>query len=56
MKDTSVVAEWTAYQWMARLEGWGFSTNDTRSIHEAGNKVIKLAEQIKAERAVAGMQ
>ena len=36
--------------------GKGGSTNsDPNDIHKAANEIIALAEQIKAERAVAGM-
>ncbi len=34
----------------------GSSQSGATEYHEAGNKVIALAEQIKAERAVAAMQ
>lgn len=31
-------------------------TQDTRTPHDAGNEIIRLAERIKAERAVATME
>ncbi len=34
----------------------GSNQSGSTEYHEAGNKIIALAEQIKAERAVAGMQ
>ena len=49
------LAECTAYEWMRRVFGWGMSTGDERDMHDAGNEVIRMAEQIKAERAVSGM-
>lgn len=34
----------------------GSNQSGSAEFHEAGNRIIALAEQIKAERAVAGMQ
>ena len=53
--DVMTFSEWTAYQMMQRLEGWGYISNDSRTAHDAGNKIIALAEQIKSERAVIAM-
>lgn len=40
-----------------RLIGKGFSSTDSKyTAHDAGNEVIALAEQIKAERAVIAME
>jgi hypothetical protein len=45
-----------AGSWMQYIEGW-FSTNmEKRNYHDAGNKVIALAEQIKAERSIVAME
>jgi hypothetical protein len=55
MIDRFVSGELIAYGWMRDLEGWGMTNTDDRSFHDAGNKVIALAEQIKAERAVSAM-
>jgi hypothetical protein len=51
-----VKSEFLATQWMVLVYGWFTSTGDERTAWDAGNEVIKLAEQIKAERAIAGMQ
>ncbi len=56
MRDTLVYAELTAFEIMRKIEGWGMCTDEKRTPHDAGNKIIELAEQIKAERAVAAMQ
>ena len=45
-------AELRAYS----LSGRGGDTTDTFSPHDAGNEVIALAEQIKAERAIMAME
>jgi glutamine cyclotransferase len=56
MEERYTSAEFTAYQVMRQCEGWGMCTDDKRTMHDAGNKIIELAERIKAERAVAAIR
>jgi hypothetical protein len=44
--------ELKAYQ----LLGCGSSTDSKQGPHDAGNEIIALAEQIKAERAIMAME
>jgi len=52
--DTIVWPEVQAFYLLAVSKG-ALSTADT-DFHAAGNKIIELAEQIKAARAVSAMQ
>ncbi len=49
----------------SEVEAWVFlekaglismNTNNSEAFHDAGNKIIELAEKIKAERAVYAME
>ncbi len=53
MSDTIVMAEMQALQLLIRAGEMSMDTN--ANAHEAGNKIIELAERIKAQRAVAAM-
>gem|GEM_PF-4924496 len=55
-KTTTVIV--SAELEAARLlwPSYGSTESGTEDIHEAGNRIIALAERIKAERAVAAMQ
>jgi len=55
MIDRLTMGEIIAYTWMRDIKGWGMTNTDTRSMHDAGNEVIALAERIKAERAIVAM-
>jgi hypothetical protein len=53
--DRLTTGELIAYSWMMVVKGWGLDTTDKRSVHDAGNEVILLAERIKAERSTVAM-
>ena len=58
--DIQTWGEIQAWRMLGRLgEHGGYTTTDPSAQmtpHEAGNKIIALAEQIKAERAVVAMK
>ena len=56
-KTTQTKTEIEAWGLLIRAGGYGFEAATWgKNAHDAGNEIIRLAEQIKAERAVAAMK
>ena len=57
-KNIQTKTELEVWGLLVRAGGYGFEavTEGGKSFHDAGNEIIRLAEQIKAERAVAAMK
>jgi len=43
-------SELDAFRIMRKVHGWGIDPNDGRTLYDAGDFIINLAEQIKRER------
>lgn len=57
MKDKIVVSEIVAFHIMGDAgQVKGYNTTEPENIHAVANRLIELAERIKAERAVVAMQ
>ena len=56
MTELYTHGEFEAYQLLLLSGRYSLNTTSLQNPQGAGNEIIRLAEQIKAERAVAGMQ